>query len=799
MTERIYLNDGWKFAEQYDEGMLAPKFEDAGMTTVRLPHTCRETPFHYFDEHCYQMVCAYRRVIAVKKEWQGKRIILTVEGAAHESEVFLNGEKIGGHHCGYTAFSLDLTEKLCYGQDNILVIKVDSRESLNIPPFGFVIDYMTYGGIYREVYMDIKNPCYLQDVFVRTKIQTGKSGKSEVISKVTLGSKEEGLAVRQSLRKKGETGWRFLSATPMETMEKEISCQVEDVCLWDTENPNLYELKTELVKDKETLDEKVVVFGFRKAEFRPDGFYLNGKKLKIRGLNRHQSYPYVGYAMPESMQKMDADVLKKELGLNAVRTSHYPQSHHFLDRCDELGLLVFTEIPGWQHIGDEKWKQQAVQNVRDMVLQYRNHTSIILWGVRINESQDDDAFYLQTNAAAHELDPFRQTGGVRANKKSSLLEDVYTYNDFSHDGRTKGCEKKARITSRQDKPYLITEYNGHMFPTKAYDCEEHRKEHALRHANVLDAVAGEEDIAGSFGWCMADYNTHKDFGSGDRICYHGVLDMFRNPKMAAEVYASQQEKETVLAVSSSMDIGEYPGSNRGDVYIFTNADSVRMYKNDRFIKEYSAKDSPYGNLKHGPILIDDFIGDVLEKEEHFKPDKARALKKVLGATAKYGLTRLPKSVYPAILKLLVVYRMKMAQAVDLYTRYIGDWGGSATAYRFDAVKDGKVVKTIVKTPMTSLMLWAQADHDNLVEKNTYDVAAIRIRMLDENKNQAGVYNGPVIIETEGPIEVIGPKVTTLQGGMGGTYIRTTGKPGAAIMRLKSLQAGETELKFEVTV
>ncbi len=799
MTGRIYLNDGWKFAEQYDEGMLAPRFAEEGMASVRLPHTCKETPFHYFDENCYQMVCAYRRVIAAQKEWEGQKTILTVEGAAHESEVYLNGEKIGEHHCGYTAFTLDLTEKLLYGQDNILVIKVDSRESLNIPPFGFVIDYMTYGGLYREVYLDVKNPCYLQDVFVRTEIETGESGTPGVISGVTLSKEEKGLTVRQFLHKKGEGEWRLIAEAPMETLEKEISCQVEDACLWDTETPNLYELKTELVKDGEMLDEKVVTFGFRKAEFREDGFYLNGRKLKIRGLNRHQSYPYVGYAMPESMQKMDADVLKKELGLNAVRTSHYPQSHYFLDRCDEIGLLVFTEIPGWQHIGDEKWKQQAVRNVRDMVLQYRNHTSIILWGVRINESQDDDVFYLETNAAAHELDPFRQTGGVRANKKSSLLEDVYTYNDFSHDGRTKGCEKKSHITSKKKKPYLITEYNGHMFPTKAYDCEGHRKEHALRHANVLNAVAGEEDIAGSFGWCMADYNTHKDFGSGDRICYHGVLDMFRNPKMAAQVYASQQEEETVLAVSSSMDIGEYPGSNREDVYLFTNADSVRLYKNDRFIREYGRKDSPYRNLKHGPILVDDFLGDVLEKEEHFKPAQAKALKKVLSAFAKFGFTRLPKSVYPAILKLIVIYRMKMAQAVDLYARYIGDWGKSATSYRFDAVKDGKVVKTVTKTPMTSLMLWVEADHTGLVEKNTYDVAAVRIKMLDENQNPAQFYNGPVIIETEGPIEVIGPKVTTLQGGMGGTYIRTTGKPGAAGVKCKSVQAGEVKIKFTVTI
>ncbi len=185
-----------------------------------------------------------------------------------------------------------------------------------------------------------------------------------------------------------------------------------------------------------------VKFGFRDIEFRADGFYLNGRRVFMRGLNRHQSYPYMGYAAPESLQREDARILKEELCCNAVRTSHYPQSQYFIDECDRLGLLVFTELPGWQHIGDERWKEQACENLREMILQYRNHPSIVLWGVRINESVDDDAFYARTNAIAHELDPSRPTSGVRYIQKSSLLEDVYSYNDFSHTGDNPGVKPK---------------------------------------------------------------------------------------------------------------------------------------------------------------------------------------------------------------------------------------------------------------------------------------------------------------------------------------------------------------------
>ena len=169
---------------------------------------------------------------------------------------------------------------------------------------------------------------------------------------------------------------------------------------WDTEHPILYTCRVSLLKIGRVMDTREVKVGFRTAEFKADGFYLNGKKTFLRGLNRHQCWPYVGYAVPERLQREDARILKQELACVAVRTSHYPQSQYFIDECDRLGLLVFTEIPGWQHIGGENWKDQAVENTREMVLQYRNHPSIVLWGVRINESQDDDELYRRTNAAA---------------------------------------------------------------------------------------------------------------------------------------------------------------------------------------------------------------------------------------------------------------------------------------------------------------------------------------------------------------------------------------------------------------
>ena len=807
MTHRFYLNDDWLFTEQFEDSLAAPEYPENTLQPVRLPHTCKETPFHYFDESLYQMVSGYRRHLLIPKDWQGKQILLTFEGAAHDSTVFCNGKKVGEHHCGYTAFTVDLTNNVLYGQDNLLCIRLDSRENLNVPPFGYVIDYMTYGGIYRDVRLEVKEKVSLSDIFVHTAIDFRSSPvTAQITSEITLTESNENVTIRQYYMPKStaavQESWKLLCE---QTISADTACDkvitltaaITEPLLWDTEEANLYILKTQLYQDNTLLDETKTTFGIREAVFKKDGFYLNGRKVRIRGLNRHQSFPYVGYAMPKSMQRLDADLLKKELGLNAVRTSHYPQSHYFLERCDELGLLVFTEFPGWQHIGDDSWKAQAVANAEDMIRQYRNHPSIILWGIRINESPDDDAFYEKTNAVAHKLDPTRPTGGVRAMKKSHLLEDVYTYNDFLHDGEMPGCDPKKKVTSDMEKPYLISEYNGHMYPTKAFDNEEHRSEHAIRHANVLDAVAGQPDIAGSFGWCMFDYNTHKDFGSGDRICYHGVMDMFRNPKLAANIYACEQEQTPVLEITSSMDIGEHPGCNRGNIYILSNADSVKMYKNDRFIKEYLPGMSPYKHLKHGPILIDDFIGDSFAQNERFRPKHAKEITDAMNLVARGSLNHIPKRLYLTALKLLLIYHIDFAEVTRLYTKYIGDWGGTATVYRFDAIKDGKVVKSVTKEPVREIRLEAEADHTILTEQHSYDVALVRIRAVDDHGNVLPFYQEPVRLITEGDISIIGPDTIALQGGMGGTYVKSLGRSGQGTLLLQSLTAGEVRIPFQI--
>ena len=776
----ISLCNNWEFTETWSDAFAMG--EGTGKT-VRLPHTVRQLPLHYADHEDYQMVCGYRRTLTVTEEMQGKRLFLRFDGAAHIATVYVNGEILATHRCGYTAFRVEITGAVRLGENRIAV-KLDTTENESVPPFGFVIDYLTYGGLYREVWLDVREKAFLSDLYITTP--TTESVRLEITA-------ENAGNCRYLVEILTEEGEILLKKM---TVDKVSVLEVPGARVWSCEDPYRHICRVSLLQNDAVLDVQEVKFGFRTAEFRENSFFLNGKHMFLRGLNRHQCWPYMGYGAPESLQREDARILKEELGCVIVRTSHYPQSQHFIDECDRLGLLVFTEIPGWQHIGEAAcWQDQCVENTKEMVLQYRNHPSIILWGVRVNESQDCDELYRRTNGVARELDGSRPTTGVRFIEKSNLLEDVYSYNDFSHTGSNGGVKPKRAVTPDVRKPLLITEHNGHMFPTKSFDPWLKRQEHALRHARVQNDAASDGEHAGCIGWCMFDYATHKDFGSGDRICYHGVLDAFRNPKTAAAVYASQQEKIPVLEVASSMDIGDYAAGNIGAVSVFSNADEVRLYKNDLFVSTLSKGD--FGALKHPPLVLDDGIGDLLETQEGLPKPKAELLKKALLSAAKYGLAGMPKADLLRMGYAMVRYKMSYKDGVALYGKYVGNWGGAATVWRFDAIKDGEVVKSVTCSPNTALHLEATPSSRVLREGASYDMAAVRIRILDGNGNTAPYAQLPVRLTLEGPAQLVGPDVVTAEGGMCGTYIRTTGESGTAKLTVSAHGLKPVTVEFTV--
>lgn len=785
MREKINLNFGWKYSETFSEDMIKKSYSDKDFETVDIPHTNKEIPYNYFDEKMYQFVSCYRKHFKFDKEKLNgsKRVLLHFEGASVYAKVYINGSFAGEHKGAYTPFVFDITDFLA--SDNVITVMLDSTERNEIPPFGNVVDYLVYGGIYREVWMEVVDDIRVEDVFITTEDVLNE--KKVICADITF-----------SHHAQGELSLELLDSDKKVIREKKcgvkarilkIKWRVGGVKLWDLDAPNLYTLRVKFGDDVTEYR-----FGFRSCEFTRFGFKLNGRTVKIIGLNRHQSYPYVGYAMPASAQKADADLLKFKLGCNLVRTSHYPDSVHFLDRCDEIGLLVFTEMPSWQYLGEGEWRKNCLDNIESMILRDRNHPSVILWGVRVNEGQDCDEFYKETNALARKLDPSRQTGGVRNMPQSSFLEDVYTYNDFSHSGGKIALLPSLIVCGL--KPYLVTENNGHMYPTKTFDREELRTEHALRHARVQNALFGSKRISGAIGWCMADYNTHKDFGSGDRICYHGVTDMFRIPKLAASVFSSQQDKSPVMETSSSMDIGDYPGGIIGLTYIFTNCDEIKVYKNGRYTSSLTPKDGKLKHLPHPPVSPVDYLGNVLEEEEGLDPITAKYLKNALIAAGKYGYI-MPVHHYIEVAIAFLHGRMTFNQIYDLITKYFANWGNEQVEYKYEGYKNGELIKTITRTAVKSTHISVSADSDTLIEDETYDVTRIEILALDQNDNRLPYCNSAVNVSVEGPAEIIGPDEFSLIGGVRAFWVRTVGKSGDVKVRIKTESQPEQIVELKV--
>jgi beta-galactosidase len=693
-----------------------------GGKKVTLPHSNVTLPWHSFDDRAYEVISTYRRLFRVPDSAQGQRVFLDFEGAMTASTVTVNDHKFDEYRGGYTPFSFDITPYVNWTGENTVTVELDSRERPDIPPFGGNIDYLTFGGIYREVSLRVVPKTYIENVFAEPQNVLAAADRKVLVRCHLAGDAGGAETLTAELR----DGQRVLQSASLPHDGKpglrEITlADLGAVSLWSLNTPKLYEVAV-----KYGSDEYTTRIGFREARFTPKGFMLNGEHIKLRGLNRHQTFPYVGGAMPARAQRRDAQILKRELKLNLVRTSHYPQSRHFLDACDELGLLVLEEIPGWQHIGENAWQDLAVRNVGEMIRRDWNHPSIVLWGVRINESQDNHAFYARTNKVAHELDPSRQTGGIRYLYNSELLEDVFTMNDFGFP-----------LRAPNHPLYLNTEFNGHMFSTKRFDQVERVAEHTLRHARVHDQLASDERYAGGIGWCAFDYNTHGNFGSGDRICYHGVSDIFRIPKAAAGFYKSQCDpaEEVVLEPGFNWSSGDHSSAGGpGVVPVCSNCEHLRVYIGGKLKTEADPDRKTYAHLKYPPFLV--------------------------------NLSDLP----------------------------LDPWGD----LRIEGYIGGKlaITKTYSGKGIDSQLL-VEPDDVALLGDGS-DVTRVVLRVADEYGNTQQFSSGAVTLAIEGPGEIIGENPFGLVGGAGAVWIKAKAEAGVIHLTAKHQYLAEQKISIKVS-
>ncbi|HEX3438637.1 MAG TPA: glycoside hydrolase family 2 TIM barrel-domain containing protein, partial [Pseudacidobacterium sp.] len=732
-AERLILpiNRGWRYSPKFVEGGHDTSFDDSNFDRVVVPHTNIPLPWHGFDNKDYEFVSLYRRKFRPPAEARGKHVFVDFEGVMTASTVWINGHRLGEYKGGYTPFSFELTPHLNFDGDNMLAVDVDSTERPDIPPFGYQIDYLTFGGLYREVSLRIVPATFLENIFAQPKDVQSDSPSLDVQCLVQhLEPSRDTFTLEAVLLDGEKTVAKATQKVPASGATSESVAhtvtfgKLSGIQLWDLATPKLYTVQVRLLRGEHVVDEDTRRTGFRHAEFTDHGFELNGKVIKLRGLNRHQTFPFVGQAMPGRVQRRDAYILRKQLHCNIVRTSHYPQSRHFLDACDEYGLLVLEEIPGWQHIGDLAWQDIAVDNVSRMIRRDWNHPSIVLWGVRINESRDNHDFYTRTNAMAHKLDPTRQTGGIRYFQESEFLEDVFTMNDF-------GWPLKPPNHPR----YLNTEFVGHTYPVKTVDDNARHREHTIRHARVHDQLASNPQYSGGIGWCAFDYNTHFDFGAGDRICYHGVADIFREPKPAAGFYKSQCDPEEQIVLEPAFHWAPSDEALRFTIaMICSNCDHLKLYvKNDGEWSLFAEADpdrEQFSHVKNAPYSVD-------------------------------------------------------------LTKYKEKWGD----LRVDGYLNGKqVVSKTYSGQGVDRKFSIRAD-DKELNADGADTTRVVMRVTDEFDAIRPYANDPIALTLEGPASLIGDNPFALFGGTGAVWIRAKEEPGTVRLTAKHPRLGSQTVEI----
>ena len=292
--EHYDWNDGWLFTPVFDPAIVRPECPELTLEPVRLPHTVKALPYNYCNENDYQKLSGYRREFFAPKEWEGRTVLLTFGAVAHDATVFCNGRRVFHHSCGYTAFTVDLTSALHLGQKNVVAVRCDSREDLNIPPFGGQMDFLTYGGICRAVCLDVKEPAYLRDIFIETKAE----GDFRIYT-ATVGE-TVGCTLQAEIR--SPSGSRAFYTGELSLP---ITGALNSVHPWSIEHPTLYTLTVRLIRPgtgglpDRVLDEKSTRFGFRTLQFVAGGLYLNGQRVELREIRDGDAPPFEEPAFAE--------------------------------------------------------------------------------------------------------------------------------------------------------------------------------------------------------------------------------------------------------------------------------------------------------------------------------------------------------------------------------------------------------------------------------------------------------------------------------------------------------------------
>lgn len=622
------FNQEWRFLPADPEGAHQVDWNDADWERVTLPHTPRiEALVCGKDAPQWQGVCWYRKRFFVPAGASNRMAILRFEGAMNAAQIWVNARPAGAFMGGYLPYVMEISRLLRPGATNVVAVRLDNRDNPLTGPKPLAdLDFNLYGGLYRGASLTFKDPLHITDPILADRVASG--GLFVTFPFVTRTAAV--VRVQTHLRNAGDTSRAFRLRTTLlnaagKAVASEVSpgelaagserewvheLRVSQPRLWSPANPNLYRVRAELLDGDRLVDEQQARVGIRRVEIRPDGFYLNGERLFLRGVNRHQEYPWIGNALSDAAQYRDALKIK-EAGFDYVRLSHYPQSPAFLDACDELGIVVMNCLMGWQFFNpDPAFAALKLRECRALVRRDRNHPSVVLWEVSLNESEQPAGFIAAAHAAAHEEYPgdqmftcgwqpgydvflqARQHGGCRGVTNRPCV--ISEYGDWEYFAQNAGLQQHLW------KDLAPAERNSRQ---RRGDGEVRLLQQALNFQEAHNDNLGTSALADGL-WVMFDYNR----GYAPDIEASGCMDIFRLPKFAWWFYRSQREPEERVGgrpVGPVLFIASWNTEHSPrTVRVFSNCEEVELFCNERSLgRRKPDRDRVSTHLRHPPFTF----------------------------------------------------------------------------------------------------------------------------------------------------------------------------------------------------
>ncbi len=606
--EALSMNPAWRFFKGTVVGAEKRSFDDSAWAMVSLPHGIEYLPSDASGCVNYQGEVWYRKHFEPSEEWRGRKVYLHFEGIMGKSKVYVNGELQTVHYGGFLPVIVDVTSCLCWGEDNVVTVCADNSDDPSFPPGKAqdVLDYAYFGGIYRDCWLVVHHKVHITDPNYENEVAGGglfvsfgqvSETHAEINMKAHIRNESEKRfkgCVRFVLKHAGEQVAACKGSLKVESGKATVvsgRMAVKNPFLWTPEHPQLYDLYVDVRDEKgKIVDGYRRRVGIRSIEFKgKDGFWLNGKPYeeKLIGVNRHQDFAVVGNAVSNTAHWRDAKKLR-DAGLKVVRNAHYPQDPAFMDACDELGLFVIVNTPGWQFWNNApEFGERVFSDIRNMVRRDRNHACVWMWEPILNETHYPADFARKARRSVDEEYPYPYCySGCDASAKGSEYYTVHFAHPTNGDtGRALKGMDESHVYFTREWGDNVDDWNSHNSPSRVargwgevpqlvQACHYACPDYACTSYDALCRTSRQH-----IGGCLWHSFDHQRGYHPDPF-YGGIMDAYRQPKYSYYMFMAQRSamKENRLFETGPMVYvaHEMTPFSPADVTVYSNCEEVRL-------------------------------------------------------------------------------------------------------------------------------------------------------------------------------------------------------------------------------